>query len=261
MCLGFGFDPITGDYKMVRITYVDCGREHPQVEIYRLRTGVWQDLSHLEFDHVIYNKSRQAYVNGAIHWIACCTNCYDLIVLFDTYYEVFRNMMLPVGLMNNDASTSKDLVVYNESLALILWNVSGAEPSFCVWVMNEYGVEESWSKHFSFDFHEFGGGSMRPLWVGRHGEVIVVWQDGRLVSYDHDGVEVKDIGVHGSSSEDYRRSIHVDCYMESLVLLKGAHCFPDAVTCYNLPTLHANISDSVDDYRSDHELGSENDYK
>ncbi|PIN19083.1 hypothetical protein CDL12_08236 [Handroanthus impetiginosus] len=224
--LGFGFDPVSRDYKVVRITYVDYAREHPQVELYKLSTGVWQDLSHLALDYVIYNKSCQAYVNRAIHWIACCKNCYDLIVLFDMYYEVFRSMKLPVGLLKNDNPTNKDLVVYKESLALISWNVSAAEPSFCLWVMKEFCIEETWSKHFSFDSHVFGGGLMSPLWAGRRGEVIVVRQD----AYDHDGVEVKDLGVHGSSCEDYRCSIHVDSYKESLALLEGAHCFSDAVT-------------------------------
>ncbi|PIN19088.1 hypothetical protein CDL12_08233 [Handroanthus impetiginosus] len=259
--LGFGFDPVSRDYKVFRITYVDCARQHPQVELYKLSTGVWQDLSHLALDYVIYNKSRQAYVNRAIHWIACCKNCYDLIVLFDMYYEVFRSMKLPVGLLNNDNPTNKDLVVYKESLALISWNVSGAEPSFCLWMMKEYGVEETWSKHFSFDSHVFCGGFMSPLWVGRRGEVIVVRQDGRLVSYDHDGVVVKDLGVHDSSYEDCRRSIHVDSYKESLVLLEGAHCFSDAVTCYDLPNLHTNNSDFVDIYGCDYELCFENDCK
>ncbi|KAK6134423.1 hypothetical protein DH2020_031855 [Rehmannia glutinosa] len=73
------------------------------------------------------------------------------------YKVVFGEMPLPVSLVNNDLMRSKDLVVYMESLALILWNMNGAEPCFCVWVMKEYGVQESWIKHFSFDFHDFGG--------------------------------------------------------------------------------------------------------
>ncbi|KAK6134391.1 hypothetical protein DH2020_031880 [Rehmannia glutinosa] len=221
------------DYKVVRITYVDCVRGKPQIELYKLSTGFWQDMSYLELDHVIYNKSRQAYVNGATHWVARHLDSYDLIVFFDMCREVFGEMPLPVSLVNNDLMRSKDLVVYMESLALILWNMNGAEPCFCVWVMKEYGVQESWIKHFSFDFHDFGGRFLRPLWVRNKGEVITVCQDGRLISYDPDGGEVKDLGVHGSRSDDYRRSIHVESYVESLILIGRGPYASDSATCKN----------------------------
>ncbi|KAK6134291.1 hypothetical protein DH2020_031981 [Rehmannia glutinosa] len=259
--LGFGFDPVSNDYKVIRITYVDCVRGHPQVELYKLSTGVWQDMSYLELDHVIYNKSRQAYVNGATHWVARYMDSYDLIVFFDMCHEVFGEMLLPVSLVNNDHMRSKDLVVYMESLALILWNMNGAEPCFCVWVMKEYGVQESWIKHFSFDFHDFGGRFLRPLWVRNKGEVITVCQDGRLISYDPDGGEVKDLGVHGSRSDDYRRSIHVESYVESLVLIGRGPYASDSATCKKLPTLHTSDCDSVSSCGSDYEHNSERDCK
>ncbi|KAK4438884.1 F-box protein [Sesamum alatum] len=259
--LGFGFDPLASDYKVIRITYVDCGRGQPQVELYRLSTGVWQDLSFLALEYVIYNRSRQAYVNKATHWIARCTDCYDLIVLFDMCGEVFREMMLPVSLVDIGPMRSKDLVVYMESLAVIEWSVLGQEAGFCVWVMNEYGVDSSWTKHFSIDLHEFGGGYVRPLWVRKHGDVITVWQDGHLIAYDRDDAEVKDLGVHGSRCEDYLRSVHVDGYVKSLVLLEKGSCFSDAVTRSKLPALRTDDCDSVGSHGSDCEHSSESGYK
>ncbi|GFP79180.1 F-box protein at3g07870 [Phtheirospermum japonicum] len=237
--LGFGFDPVASDYKVIRIiSYADC---RPRAGLYKLSTGAWQDLNFLGLECVVYNKSYQAYVNGATHWVARYVDFYDVIVFFDMCKEVFGKIMLPLSVVNNDNNRlrTKDLVVYNESLALILWNVSGPEPGFCIWVMKEYGVQESWTKHMSFDSRDFGERFMRPLWVRKRGEVITVWQDGRLVSYGPDGAEeVKDLGVDGSRSEDHRRrSIRVDSYMESLVLLdKGPSS--DVLTSKKLPTLH-----------------------
>lgn len=240
--LGFGFDPVGGDYKVVRITYVD--QLKPQMELYKLSTGVWRDISHLALDCVIYNRSRQAYVNGATHWIArCCTDFCDWIVLFDMSNDVFRKMMLPVSLVNDDddgALRSKDLVVFMDSLALIACDFSRAEPKCCVWVMKEYGVEESWSKHLCFDSQDFGGRFIRPLWVRKCGEVVITgWKDGDLYSYYPNGAEVKDLGVHGSRSEDYGRSIRVDGYTKSLVLLERGPYSYDALTCTKLPNLQA----------------------
>ncbi|KAG8386774.1 hypothetical protein BUALT_Bualt03G0183900 [Buddleja alternifolia] len=255
-CLGFGFDSVANDYKVVRITYVDYGS--PQVELYKLSTGVWQDISYLSLHYIIYNKSRQAYAYGATHWVANnYMNSYDLIVLFDMCHEVFREMMLPDILANVDPNTSKDLLVYKESLALIAWNVSAVEPRCCVWVMEEYGVMGSWTKLFDFDHHNFGSGRiMRPLWVRRNGEVVMVREDGRLISYDPNGGEVEDLGVRGSRSEDYRRSVHVESYTTSLVLLERGSCFSDSVTCKELPSLESNDCGSGGSYGSDCEHNS-----
>ncbi|KAK6157536.1 hypothetical protein DH2020_011784 [Rehmannia glutinosa] len=127
--------------------------------------------------------------------------------------------------------------------------------------MKEYGVQESWIKHFSFDFHDFGGRFLRPLWVRNKGEVITVCQDGRLISYDPDGGEVKDLGVHGSRSDDYRRSIHVESYVESLILIGRGPYASDSATCKKLPTLHTSDCDSVSSCGSDYEHNSERDCK
>ncbi|KAL6536109.1 hypothetical protein OROHE_012954 [Orobanche hederae] len=261
--LGFGFDPVASDYKVIRITYADCVRvEQPLVQLYKLSTGVWQDLSFLSLECVIHSKSRQAYVNGAAHWVARHMDSHtgvwqDLIVFFDMCGEVFGELMLPFSLVNShDLVTGKELVVYNKSLALILWNVLGPQPSFCVWVMKEYGVQESWTKHLSIDVHDFGDIFMRPLWVMKHGEVITVGQDGYLISYDPNGEAqgegFKDLGVDGLRSEDYRRSVHVDSYVESLVLLEKGHYSCDALTCKKLPTLHASDCGSVGGCGSDY---------
>ncbi|XP_051151838.1 F-box protein At3g07870-like [Andrographis paniculata] len=45
-CLGFGFDSVSSDYKVIRITYTYCFiGEYPRVELYRLSGGVWEESS------------------------------------------------------------------------------------------------------------------------------------------------------------------------------------------------------------------------
>ncbi|XP_073128494.1 F-box/kelch-repeat protein At3g23880-like [Henckelia pumila] len=236
---GFGFDPISSDYKLVRITYVDDAQEPlPQVEIYRLSTGMWQDISYLALDCVIYNRSRPAYINGSTHWIANSIQRGDLIVSFDMCREVFRKMTIPASLVNLESFSSKDVVAYKGSLALVSWNLSGNDPGFCVWVMKEYGVAESWAKHFVMTYQNAGGGIMRPLWVRKNGGILVARQDGRVVSYDVVGDGVEDLRIRGSSSEEFVRSVHVDGYMESLVLLGRGPMFDDAHVRNILPLLN-----------------------
>lgn len=254
-CLGFGFDPVGNDYKVVRITYVDLPNK-PQIEVYKLSSGVWQDMSFLELGCVVYNRSRQIYVNGASHWIARYLDLYDLIVSFDMSLEVFRTVMLPVHLASNDPSRSHDLMLYKGSLALTSWSVAGAEPCFCVYVMQEYRVEKSWTQKFRFDFssiEEF----VRPLWIREQGEVVGIWNDGRLYSHDEEGGEAKDLGVRGYRSDTYQRSLHVDSFVCSLVLLERGPYSSDVATGNNLQTLQTGDGDNVGSSGSEYENGSE----
>ncbi|GER56475.1 F-box and associated interaction domains-containing protein [Striga asiatica] len=221
--LGFGFDLISTDYKVVRIAYADhISVRRPLVELYELSTHEWRDLSFLALDHVIYSKSRSAYVNGATHWVTRHVDSYDLVLSFHMSNEVFSEVLLPCSLTDDDLAVVKDLLVLNDSLALILSSMS----SFCVWVMKEYGVRESWSKHLSFDLRSLGERLVRPLWVRKGGGILAVLEDGRLIccnlgeGKEKDEEIIKDIGVGRSRSEDYRRSIHVDSHVESLVLLE-----------------------------------------
>lgn len=255
-CLGFGFDPVGNDYKVVRITSVDLV-DKPQIEIYKLSSGVWQDVSSLELGCVIYNRGRQIYVNVASHWLARCSDLYDVIVLFDMSLEVFRTMMLPVQLGSDDPLKSHDLMLYKSSLALTLWNVSGAEPCFCVYVMEEYGAEKSWTRKFCFDSSSIGSEFVRPLWIRKRGGVVAIWKDGRLYSHDEEGGEAEDLGVRGYRSDTYQRSLHVDSFVCSLVLLERGPYSSDAATGNNLQTLQTGDGDNVGSSGSEYENGSE----
>ncbi|KAL2496730.1 F-box/kelch-repeat protein [Forsythia ovata] len=248
--LGFGFDPIAKDYKVVRITYTDFDRRLPQIELYRLSMGVWEDITHLALKYIIHNRSRQAYINGATHWIARYVDGNDLILVFDMCAEVFREMILPGNLAKDDSPRNKELMIYRESLALVSCDVAGVEHDFCVWVMKEYGVVESWTKQFNINFHDFGGGFIKPLWVRKDGELLMVPKDGCLVSCDSNGAQVNNLGLSGTSSEEYLRSVYVDSYMKSVVLLEKGPDFNDAVTFSKLPSLQS------DDCGSDGSCGS-----
>ncbi|CAI9757204.1 unnamed protein product [Fraxinus pennsylvanica] len=257
LSLGFGFDPIRNDYKVVRITYTDLDRCLPQVELYRLSMGVWQDISRLSLQYIIHNRSRQAYINGAAHWIARDLYGNDTILLFDMCDEVFGTVILPGNLAKDDFPRSKELMIYKESLAFVLYDVSRVEQDFSVWVMEEYGIVESWNKQFNVHFNDFGGGFMKPLWVRKDGEVLIVTKDGSLVSCDSNGEQVTDLGVNGSRSEEYLRSVHFDGYIKSLVLLeKGPH-FSESVTLRKLPSLQSDDCDSDTDGGSDYKYSHE----
>ncbi|CAI9784365.1 unnamed protein product [Fraxinus pennsylvanica] len=244
---GFGFDPISKDYKVVRITYTDFNGRLPQIELYRLSMGVWEDISHLALKYIIHNRSRQIYINGVTHWIARYLDGNDLILSFDMRDEVFGEMILPARLAKDDSQKCKELVIFRESLALVMCDESRVE--YCVWVMKEYGDVESWTKPFNVNLQDFGRGFMKPLWVRKDGEVLMVTKDGCLVSCDS-GAQVNYLDVPSCRSEEYLCSVHVDSFLKSVALLEKGPDFSDAITFSKLPSLQN------DDRGSDGNCGS-----
>lgn len=209
--LGFGFDCLANDFKVVRITYADICLSMAQVQLYRFSVGAWEEKGLLGMECAIYTRSRQVFVNTAVHWVASGMKGDDVILLFDMCNEVFGLMKLPVGVRENGNVSSMDLVAHMESLAILCWNMSGVAHSICVWVMKVYGVEESWTNHMRIDC---GGTMVRPLWVRENGELLATRKDGHLICYGWEGV--KDLHQEGLICEDCWRYVHVDCFVESL---------------------------------------------
>ncbi|GFS45522.1 hypothetical protein Acr_00g0096550 [Actinidia rufa] len=164
--LGFGFDSVSNDFKVVRIVHLENVEVPPEVEVYTLKSGCWKNVSDKALHYMVDVHLRQAYVNGAAHWLAYTptgeNDFRNLIVLFDMSREVFREMPVPESVYCMDGSmTETSLVAFRESISLIKLWAYGDDPHCTVWVMKDYGVAESWSKQFRFDLsgglkHAFG---------------------------------------------------------------------------------------------------------
>ncbi|GAB4825292.1 hypothetical protein Ancab_008164 [Ancistrocladus abbreviatus] len=149
--------------------------------------------------------SRQAYLNGVIHWLAQT----PAIMAFDVDAEAFRVMKLPNALQS---LWIQHLIVaaWCGSLAVFEVQFPG---DFCLWVMQEHGVERSWSRRFA----------VRSMGVQRwirslrkNGEVILVENGTKLVSYDPMTNQIRDFVIQVDGD---LRAFHMKSYMESLVLL------------------------------------------
>ncbi|KAM3265466.1 hypothetical protein P3L10_002460 [Capsicum annuum] len=67
--LGFGYDRVSNDYKVVRIV-LNIDSIPPYVEVYKLSTDVWTDITHVAPSYQFYKQKPGVYVNGAYHWVA-----------------------------------------------------------------------------------------------------------------------------------------------------------------------------------------------
>ncbi|KAL4588926.1 hypothetical protein LXL04_001826 [Taraxacum kok-saghyz] len=217
---GFGFHPLTNEYKVVRIVYYRTPRRltrntrsYPKSEVHVLtigepKTNTWRCLG-----KVPYQLDRQAKevvaVNGRLHFVSRPGRLGGLpgrtIVSFDLKDEQFKLVSKPVNRSNFH------LTVIEGCLATA---VSCGYGKLEIWVMKEYDVKESWVKRF--DIHgaylakipshsrDYGiwrkamhEKMVRVLCVLKNGEILMEYRGGSLVMYDPKWKEFKDVVFHG----------------------------------------------------------------
>lgn len=210
---GFGYDSKNKDYKVLRILS-DGFREF---EVYSLARGTWKSLSDVPIDFMPFHcgvslEERHVCVNDALQWLVLRRqkNKDNAIVCFDLQGETFTEMAVPDGLRRELCYVSK----YREWLALIRCKIVGQDPTssgFFMWVMNEYGVEESWTMLFNVRLVGF---TYEPLSLTTNGEVVLKRDFGdEPIWVDLNRNYAKGFGMKGY------RYCFLDCFVESIVLL------------------------------------------
>lgn len=181
---GFGLDPKTNDYKVIRIAWMNT---KSRVEIYNLSCNSWRELG-APVPSVAFVHFETLCIDEFIYWLA-----YEVepspkrvILSFDMSNEVFHTITLPVF----DKTKNRSLAVLNESLALVVYDgLSKPENSYEIWVMNKYGGAAScWTKQFTSGPPIYGVG--RSLGFAKNGALLLernhphLITDGRLVLYE-----------------------------------------------------------------------------
>ncbi|XP_050209264.1 F-box/kelch-repeat protein At3g23880-like [Mercurialis annua] len=226
--LGFGFDPKSNEYKLVRIVYrmSNNGRNvdiRPRVEVYELSKNAWRSSNSLTAPkYVISELSLQVFLNGAVHWIGynprqAGSDFRDPgVVLFDLSKEMFEEMMLPDSLRGLSV-LDLSILAYGKLLSLVEYTRNSPSQwmrygSCSIWVMKEYGNVESWSKQFTIDLQ---AGVGKLLGIKNDEVMLMVESDGELVSYDSKNQSINHIGTKGIV-----KSFRLEAYVETLELLE-----------------------------------------
>lgn len=232
---GLGFDDSVNDFKVVRLAYTGFDVDwtyKARVEIWSLQHPVWRILADHEDTkcrHMAKPGSSAFFMSGSIHWLAneqtrkrgtSEQNSLNAVLLFDVEKEKFRTLGLPDELKYTDIC-SIWLSKFGVSLALMYFD-NRLHPSRCeIWVMSEYGVEESWMKMISTDLQL---GVENKSWVREHWtNMIMATNESELstASYDLDDEYGK---VFGLCYEKGESVACVDTFTESLVLLDAEIC-------------------------------------
>uniref|UniRef100_A0A7N2MJ16 F-box domain-containing protein n=1 Tax=Quercus lobata TaxID=97700 RepID=A0A7N2MJ16_QUELO len=229
--LGFGYDSLNNDYKIVRISRTCAKPMLPlEVEVYSLSSNSWKrvGLGISWRSNAVFHKFNCTltfpFVSGNLHWMIEMIEgggqerlFTSIILSFDVNSEKFKELPLPD---DEGSCITKCLTSFKEKLALIKFGY-GVQPHslLCsIWVMGD-----SWNKLRVLPIEnltDFIGFTNYGL--------LLVQKRSRLVSTNselerkHKSVLIDPETLHEKEIQvDYR--LDVAAYMENLALLDGAN--------------------------------------
>ncbi|GLT73414.1 hypothetical protein SLA2020_452750 [Shorea laevis] len=184
--VGFGFDPNSGDFKVVSLRHVasDTGTVALVAGVYSLSRRCWRLLD-LRVPYGICAHSETLGLGRVFLWLAEQDG--GQIISFDFTDEVFRTTPLPY---------SRDALDVLE-----------------IWVLLEFGVKESWTR---FVCIEPPMDLERPLGFWKNGKLFMENSEGQLVLYDPFTQTKKNLGIEG-----LKDSLEVVLYTQSSVAING----------------------------------------
>ncbi|KAF7137913.1 hypothetical protein RHSIM_Rhsim07G0064200 [Rhododendron simsii] len=176
---GLGFSPKMNQYKVIRFREAFFSREGEigsMTEIHTLGTGSWKRVFNVP-SSLYYNKGSPTYLNGSLHWIYTEEKGSNSIVSFNFDNENFQSVPPPpFKICKSLMDMNAELVLGVLRGCLSVCDGSGFE-KLKIWVMKEYGVQESWSKEFCFITQTNEGrwiyGTYDPICLLRNGAVVL----------------------------------------------------------------------------------------
>nr|WRO64609.1 MYB transcription factor protein [Rosa persica] len=121
----------------VVVTSPSEGTDHGEVKVLTVGSGVWRGIGNCVY-HFGY-QSCGVYLNGFLHWIVQTSDGSVSICDFDIENESFRKLPLP-------PCSLKKCVLSIGVLEGWLYVFVRSGSNINVWMMKDYGVEESWTK-------------------------------------------------------------------------------------------------------------------
>ncbi|XP_026420693.1 F-box protein CPR1-like [Papaver somniferum] len=184
---GFGYDCKIDDYKVVILwnLYSSNQEDRCLLDVYTLGKNSWKS-SKIELDMVPWRQDIGVLGNGALHWSGKWRDKRSkLIISLDISDEKFKQVELPEGDLENS-----DFCMTVGALEGSLCVLDGGDMvQLEVWVMQDYGVRESWTKRYTITHEMLTKFSFWMCYLTvklmgsfKSGEILF-WTDGKLVLY------------------------------------------------------------------------------
>ncbi|XP_047977667.1 F-box protein At3g07870-like [Salvia hispanica] len=212
---GFGVSKVSDQYKVVRI-YLDSVIVHgnngsfsgrrviPKADchVHTLGTGQWRRVEPgpllLEYTY----RSTCVFLNGNLHWVASDSDEKLWISCFDLETESFSYLSIP-PIFQESFELVPGLSTLGECLCLCDQTM---EEETVIWVMKEYGVEESWTKEYTMrlndgdEIYVEGWELVYPIKVFEDGDILMLVKDTQLLYYSAKNETVGQVGIVGAAS-------------------------------------------------------------
>ncbi|GMI74249.1 CONSTITUTIVE EXPRESSER OF PR GENES 1, CONSTITUTIVE EXPRESSER OF PR GENES 30 [Hibiscus trionum] len=199
---GFGYDPISDDYKLVRIVQFhgkDQDSNDYEVRVYSLRTDFWRRIKDFPF-HLEYEYQSGVPANNALHWLASKkpdSDTHIFVAALDLETEEYRVIELP-------DSFAMGFYLSMTAMAGCLCLIADYHGYSDIWLMKEYGMKESWTKLVSVQQLK-SGLPVLPVALSKTGDKLLLnigskfaWYD--LISKMAENIRIGDV-PHCSSAE------------------------------------------------------------
>ncbi|KAG5541501.1 hypothetical protein RHGRI_021356 [Rhododendron griersonianum] len=183
---GLGFDASTSSYKVVRILCSLAGPDTSRVEVHRVGTSSWEEITEVP-PYPVHGKA--VFAHGVLHWLvspfvqdfSACTT--DSIVAFDVGEERFR-LTPPHPTYQSRNTTLFQLLDLKGDLGMA--DLSSQE-RIDVWVMMEdFGKNLEWVREYRIEMQapwgrvNNGHVQVIGLW-GENGEIMMKTDEGFFI--------------------------------------------------------------------------------
>ncbi|KAM7522691.1 hypothetical protein LguiA_012593 [Lonicera macranthoides] len=199
VAFGFGYDDVSDDYKVVRmVQFYEEDAKHSfrsEVSIYSMKPDSWRRIGDFPY-YFTYERVSGVLASGALHWVVTRnrSSSENLIVAFDLRTEEYRLVPQPQYL---DKKFHMNVDVLGGCLCVLCHvDLLYAE----MWVMENYGVEKSWTKLISVAQAEVINSFdvLLPVAYSKSREQVLLLQDfRRFIWYDLTTKRVVNIEIDG----------------------------------------------------------------
>ncbi|PRQ48525.1 putative F-box domain-containing protein [Rosa chinensis] len=223
--LGFGYDRKGKDYKVVRFVVYEESCYWFRAEVYTLGSNSWREVeteyTYREFFVMSGYCDQQMFFEGIYYW-QVCGQVGECILSFDMGDEIFNVISIPWEEMPDEYHVR--LGKWKESIALISCpTVTVVPQSFDIWVMNNSGnVKGSWTKCLTIGPMEGVEIPLlyAPLVFWKSDELLMVAEDGSVVSYNLEKQTVKYLPIHFVGDYFHTQAV---VYVNSTVSINGGN--------------------------------------
>lgn len=208
---GFGYDGFSGSYKVVAVFSYECDGNggsngyKSEVKVLTLGTDSWRVIR--GFPSVVPLDESGKFVSGSVNWLASKSSYSSVIVSLDLQKESFQEVLQPD--YGDVAVLDLTLGVLRDCLCVVAHGYNLLD----VWLMQDYGNRESWTKLFSFPCLETPGSfpCVKALGLSEDDQLLLEFGS-KIVVYN-----TRDSTYETPQIQDINECVASEVYIESLI--------------------------------------------